>query len=296
MSPGRFAFRVLTGLTCSRTLPRVSANAFDRKFGADFTRELPHAPAVYLFKNERGEVLYAGKAKDVRRRLEGYRNAGRRRAHRKMRTLVRVASALEVRPLATEREALLLENELIRTLRPPYNVDGAFSFLYPAIGIAARERQLLLGFTTEPGAWSELALDWHGTFRSRRRALAAFDALHELLAFLAHAEPRSRLPRVPRRRGSRLAAFRQLDPKLASLLREFLAGESRAALGELALRLLEKTAARRGAERVEDLLRQLAAFYASDLAPLREALRESGRGGSFVSQEERDALFLALRP
>jgi excinuclease UvrABC nuclease subunit len=286
---------MLASNALSRTVPRVSDNAFDRKFGAEFLRELPRTPAVYLFKNERGDVLYAGKAKDVRRRLDGYRNATRRKAHRKMRRLVRVASALEVRPVASEREALLLENQLIRTLRPPYNVDGAFSFLYPAIGLATRGHQLLLGFTTEPDAWSEVAFTWYGTFRSRRRALAAFDALTELLAFLAHPEPRSRLPRVPRRRGSRLVAFRQLESKLAQLLREFLAGESRAALGELALRLLEKTAARRDAERVEHLLRLLAAFYTSDLAKLRGALRAAGRSGGFVAQEERDALFLAQR-
>jgi predicted GIY-YIG superfamily endonuclease len=273
----------------------VSDNAFDRKFGAEFLRELPRTPAVYLFKNERGDVLYAGKAKDVRRRLDGYRNATRRKAHRKMRRLVRVASALEVRPVASEREALLLENQLIRTERPPYNVDGAFSFLYPAIGLTTRGHELLLGLTTEPDTWSEVAFTWHGTFRSRRRALAAFDALTALLAFLAHPEPRSRLPRLPRRRGSRLVAFRQLEPKLAQLLREFLAGESRAALGELALRLLEKTAARRDAERVEDRLRLLAAFYTSDLAKLRGALRAAGRSGGFVPQEERDALFLAQR-
>ena len=55
---------------------------FDRKFGADFLRELPEAPAVYLFKDEAGGVLYAGKAKNIRRRLAGYRNASRRKAHR----------------------------------------------------------------------------------------------------------------------------------------------------------------------------------------------------------------------
>jgi excinuclease ABC subunit C len=285
----------LAALAHLRTVPSVSANAFDRKFGADFLRELPRTPAVYLFKGAQGEVLYAGKAKDVRRRLEGYRNATRRKAHRKMRALVRVASALEVRLVASERDALLAENELIRTLRPPYNVDGAYSFLYPAIGLGARDGCALLGFTTEPDAWRELALCWHGTFRSRRRALAAFDALAELLTFLAHPEPRSRLPRVPRRRGSRLLAFRQLEPALSGMLRALLAGESRAALAVISLRLVEKAAARRDAERVEELLRRLAAFYASDLVPLREALRAAGREGSFVQQAERDALFLAQR-
>ena len=60
---------------------------FDRKFGVNFLKELPQSPAVYLFKDETGEVLYTGKAKNVRRRLSDYRNASRRKAHRKMRSI-----------------------------------------------------------------------------------------------------------------------------------------------------------------------------------------------------------------
>lgn len=267
-------------------------NPFDRKFGEDWLRQLPAAPGVYLFKGQRGEVLYAGKAKDVRRRLQHYRNATRRKAHRKMRALVREASSLEVRLVPSEREALLLENELIRTLRPPFNVDGAFSFLYPAIGVGARGHQALLGLTTSPDAWRELGLRWHGSFRSRRRALDAFDALVGLLAFLAHPEPRSRLPRVPRPRGSRLVAFRRLDPDLLAGIGRLLAGESPAAVAELSLRLLEKAGARHEAEQVEADLRRVAAFYQSDLSKLRDALRAAGQSGGFVPQGERDALFL----
>ena len=106
-------------------------------------RELPEGPAVYLFKDEAGVVLYAGKAKNVRRRLASYRNASRRKAHRKMRTLVREAACLEVRLQPSEGEALRVENELIRSLRPRYNVDGAFDFLYPAIGTGTNESSRL---------------------------------------------------------------------------------------------------------------------------------------------------------
>ena len=102
---------------------------FDKKFGADFVSQLPTTPAVYLFKDEAANVLYVGKAKNARQRLANYRNASRRKAHTKMRVLVRDAAELEVRPQATEEDALLLESELIRTLRPPHNVDGAFAFL-----------------------------------------------------------------------------------------------------------------------------------------------------------------------
>jgi excinuclease ABC subunit C len=270
-------------------------NPFDRKFGEDWLKALPAAPGVYLFKDDRGEVLYAGKAKDVRRRMQSYRKATRRKAHRKMRVLVREASSVEVRPQPSERDALLLENELIRTLQPRYNVDGKFSFLYPAIGIGQRGDQAMFGFTTRPDAWQALGLRWHGVYRSRRRARGAFDALVALLAFLAHPEPRSRLPQVSRPPGTRLVAFRRLDVDLWHGIGQLLAGESSAAVAELSLRLLDKADARREVEQVQADLRRVAAFFRSDLSTLRAALRAAGRDGCFVPQGERDALFLAQR-
>jgi excinuclease ABC subunit C len=270
-------------------------NRFDRKFGEAWLKALPAAPGVYLFRDAAGEVLYAGKAKDVRRRLQSYRNATRRKAHRKMRALVRDASSLEVRPQPSERDALLLENELIRTLRPRYNVDAKFSFLYPAIGVGRLGDLALLGFTTAPDTWQELGLRWHGVFRPRRRARDAFDALVALIERLAHRESRSRLPRVPRPRGARLVAFRRLDTDLQQRIGQLLAGESPAAIEELSLRLLEKTDARHESARVQADLRRVAAFFRSDLSKLQDALRVAGRTGSFLPQAERDALFIQLK-
>lgn len=274
---------------------RVGVRGFDRKFGLDFVRSLPAQPAVYLFKDAGGRVLYAGKAKNIRERLLRYRSAGRRKAQRKMRALVRAASSVEVRLQPCEAQALLVENELIRTLRPRYNVEGAYSFLYPAIGVAARGPQLWLGFTTRPGEWQALELSWFGVFRSRAWARDAFDALVDLLARVGHLEPRTRLPRVPRPRGSRLVGLRRLGPDLPAALERFLAGRSPALLEQLSLRLLEKPDARRDSAQVQQDLQRLAAFYRGDAVPLRQALRAAGRRGCFVGQDERDALFIAAR-
>jgi predicted GIY-YIG superfamily endonuclease len=271
----------------------VGTASFDRKFGAELLRELPAAPGVYLFKDAAGTVLYTGKAKNLRRRLQGYRSAKRRKAHRKMLRVLREASALEIRVQASEREALLLENELIRTLRPRLNVDGAYSFLYPAIGTAVRGHLTLLCFTTRVDAYEAFALRWHGCFRSRPRTLAAFEDLVALLGFLGHREPTARLGEVPRVRGSLLVAFRRIE-RLVPSLDSLLGGESRGALAELTARLLEKPDAREAAAEVGEQLRRLDAFFASDARKLREALRAAKRDG-FVPQHERDALFLALR-
>jgi predicted GIY-YIG superfamily endonuclease len=273
----------------------VGVRRFDRKFGADLLSELPDTPGVYLFRDAGGDVLYAGKAKNVRRRLASYRSATRRKAHRKMRTLVREAASLEVRLQPSERAALLAENELIRTLRPRYNVEGTYSFLYPAIGIGSSGAQTLVAFTTQPEAWEALGLAWHGVFRSRLRAREAYDALTELLGRIGHLEPGRHLPPHRRLRGSRLLALRRLDADLLHDLMRFLRGDGPEILEELAVRLVERRAARRQAARVEEALRQLEAFYRSDLLPLRDAMRAAGRSGSFVRREERDALFISTR-
>jgi excinuclease ABC subunit C len=269
----------------------VGSRSFDRKFGAELVRELPAGPAVYLFKDADGIVLYAGKAKNIRRRLAGYRSASRRRAHRKMRRLLRAASVIEVRLQDSERDALLLENELIRSLRPRFNLDGAFSFLYPAIGTGVRGAWTLLCFTTQTQAFQSLGLRWHGSFRSRTRTLAAFEGLVALLGFVGHREPIARLAGIPRVRGSRVAAFRRIEALTPSLERLF-AGESDAVLAELTARLLEKPDARRAAAEVGEQLRRLARFFASDARKLREALQAAGRADGFIGQAERDPLFI----
>lgn len=267
---------------------------FDRKFGAELLRELPAQPAVYLFKAEDGTVLYAGKARNIRRRLASYRNATRRRAHCKMRTLVRNAHSLEVRLQPSERDALLLENALIRRLRPCYNVEGAFHFLYPAIGTCVREHDTLLCFTTSTHAFAAHGLRWHGTFRSRLRARAAFDALGALLDLVGHAQPATQLRGLPRPRGTRRLAFRRVEPLVLGI-DHLLSGESDAVLGVLAARLLEKPDARQDAAQVESDLRELAAFFARDARPLYKALHAAGQGARFVPQQQRDALFIAHR-
>ena len=267
---------------------------FDQKFGAEWLRTLPRGPGVYLFRDAAERLLYVGKAKNLRRRLAGYRNASRRKAHRKMRALVRAAASLEVRLHESEQQALLLENELIRTLRPPFNVDGAFAFLYPALGVGGDETRILLAFTSTPEEWSSLALRWHGCFRSRVRARGAFDALVALFGRLGHREPMSRLPAVPLRRGARLEAFRRLPSELATAADAFLAGESTDLLALLFERLLESASARREAAGVEQQLRTLDDFARKDVAALHGALQKTGRSG-WVPGQERDALFIAAR-
>lgn len=273
----------------------MGVRQFDQKFGESLLVDLPSSPAVYLFRDEDDGVLYVGKAKNIRRRLSSYRNATRRKAHRKMRILVREASSVEVRLQESEKSALLTENELIRELRPPYNVDGAYSFLYPSIGVHQSEGQALFCFTTSVDAWDGIGFRWYGSFRSRLRAKDAFDSLMDLLTRLGHREPRTRMPELPRVRGSYVVGVRRLGLARMSSVRRFLSGESMAPLGRLAVDLLEKPRARRDAVEVQEALDRLRSFYETDIEQLRVAQDRLGREPSYVPQAERDALFIASR-
>lgn len=270
----------------------MGLRAFDRKFGADRLREVPTTPGVYLFRDDAGRVVYVGKAKNLRRRLASYRSATRAKVHRKQRAIVRQAHALEVRPLADERAALLEEDRLIKRLRPPLNVDGAFAFLYPALGLGRDGATTLLAISTSPERWDALGLAWHGAFRSRPRAVAAFEALVEVLGRLGHREPPARLPDRPRIRGARLVGLRRLPPGLVDDLGAFLAGRGAAFPRAAALALLDKPAARRDAAAVQAHLEVLRDFHASDCVPLRAALDRTGHPGTLVPRAERDALFI----
>lgn len=265
---------------------------FDRKFGPDLIASLPASPAVYLFKDADQNVLYVGKAKDVKRRLASYRNASARKIHRKMRMIVRESETVEIRVQPSEREALAVENQLIRMLDPPYNVEGRYTFLYPAIGVVRTDRHTLLCFTTNVDAWSEYGFRWFGTFRSRLRAKEAFDALVDLVARLGHLERTSTLGDTPNVKGSRLAGVRQLSAELVDALESLLSGASRDGLIQLATALLEKPRACREAVDVQRLLDVLDEFYRSDLEKLHAALQRCGRRGTFVRQDERDTLFI----
>lgn len=264
---------------------------FDRKFGTGFLSGLPTSPGVYLFKDEQGAILYAGKAKNLRRRLGAYRNATtNRKMHRKMKMIVRESSTVDVQLQPSEHIALIVENQLIQAHRPPFNVDGAYHFLYPAIGLASDGKRLLLCFTTDVAPWTTLRLDFYGVFRSRLRALAAFESLTTLLSIVGHREKKNNLPPHPDIRGSRIVGVRRVH-QLAPHLRKLLAGESDVppALIEL---LLEHRSARNNAVAIETHLRTLSSFAHQDLMPLRAALRDSKRNSHFISQEERDALFV----
>jgi DNA polymerase-3 subunit epsilon len=134
---------------------------------------MPHSPGVYLFRDERGRVLYVGKAKDLRARVRTYFTSSEMR----QRIVEMVAIAHDVVPVvcATELEAQVRELRLIAQHKPPYNRRSKFP-----------ERALWVKLTVEPfprlsivRAVKHDKASYLGPFSSMRSAELAVAAVHE---------------------------------------------------------------------------------------------------------------------
>ncbi|MGA9839139.1 MAG: excinuclease ABC subunit UvrC [Thermoplasmata archaeon] len=95
----------------------------------------PDAPGVYLFRSPRGEVVYVGKARSLRRRVLDHLRA----RIEKDGTILAQSASVEFVPTATEREALLLEASLVKQYQPPHNVLLKDDRSYPYLAVTAGE-------------------------------------------------------------------------------------------------------------------------------------------------------------
>lgn len=98
-----------------------SKNPLPERLGDGFFEALPKVPGIYKMYGSSGQLLYVGKAKNLRSRLLTYRRAKPGRESRKVIRLVRMVHAIEIEELPTEEKALLRENELIRSRKPEFN-------------------------------------------------------------------------------------------------------------------------------------------------------------------------------
>ena len=117
---------------------------------AELLRNLPDKPGVYLYRNAAGTVLYVGKAKSLRQRVRSYFQGGASHPPRTQKMLEEL-DGLEIIVTATEVEALILENNLIKRERPRFNVilrdDKTYPYLrltikddYPRVSLVRRAK------------------------------------------------------------------------------------------------------------------------------------------------------------
>jgi excinuclease ABC subunit C len=114
---------------------------------------LPQSPGVYLFKDPKGVIIYVGKAKDLRKRVRTYFR-GRKQD---MKTSIMLSTVAQVDYMATqtEKEALILEDTLIKEHHPRYNIQLRDDKRYPLLRLSIQEcfpRLSVVRRTREDGA------------------------------------------------------------------------------------------------------------------------------------------------
>ena len=204
---------------------------------ARFVKLAPAAPGVYRMVDGKGEVLYVGKAKNIRKRLASYARPTGHEA--RIARMIAGTVALEFVSTATETEALLLEANLIKRLRPRFNVllrdDKSFPYILITSDHWAPQILKHRGARTRPGRY-------YGPFASAGAVNRTINALQR--AFLLRScsdsffEARTRPCLLYQIKRCSAPCTREIDfSGYAELVREaneFLSGRSRSVQKELA--------------------------------------------------------------
>lgn len=157
----------------------------EKRLGKEIFDDIPPSPGVYRFYNEQGELLYVGKAKNLRRRLFGYKQAKAGQVSQKVARMIgQIASFIWVET-ETERDALLLENRMIRGDRPPFNHANKepetyyYVYLKPVSDGLEFRLAMRIHESTEERYW-------HGCFKGHAPVRRSFGCLLRMLWMAEH--------------------------------------------------------------------------------------------------------------
>jgi GIY-YIG catalytic domain len=266
-------------------------NAFDKKFGRAFLTEVPSEPGVYFIYDLEDHLIYIGKAKSLKRRLGQYQKPKRGKKGRRMRSILKEAAKIRWEVEASDLEASLREVRLIQTHRPRWNLVGAFTFMYPFLGLRLAAEDLHFCYTTQPEANQDF--QFYGAFRSREITGEAFFALMELLPFVGHRQKARSLEETADY--TYVFGFRRLPSNFRDLWDRFFRGESVEALEVLTLKLLENAGARAKKEEIQKAIDLVWRFWKHEAKLLGDVIRKTAYAEYPVAQRERDPLLLSYR-
>jgi len=145
-------------------------------------KNLPALPGCYLFYDQRGEVIYVGKAVNLRSRVRSYFNPNTWAASPKTARLVKEIARIEVVVRGNELEALIQEAELIKKHRPRYNIRLKDDKRYPYLKVTWQDDFPTVVVTRRierDGA------RYYGPYSSAKAVYATRDALRKMFPFLS---------------------------------------------------------------------------------------------------------------
>lgn len=158
------------------------SNPLKDRMGADFFENLPRQPGVYKLYSQVDTILYVGKAKNLRKRLLQYRRVSGN--ERKRARLVQATHNIDFEVFDSELEALLRENQLLRELKPQYNVAKTHPESYYFIGFSAEGRTLEFGLSM---SYQPDRFDWiFGAFKGHRLVRSGLGGMLRQIWLMQH--------------------------------------------------------------------------------------------------------------
>ena len=139
---------------------------------------VPQSPGVYLFRDERDEILYVGKATSLRPRVRSYFNRGDGRPG--IDRMVERIQRLEVIVTSSEAEALHLEQNLVKRHRPPFNVRLRDDKSFPYIAVTVGEEYPRVMFTRERHRRGTV---YFGPYANAKKVRETLDVLNRVFQF-----------------------------------------------------------------------------------------------------------------
>lgn len=209
-------------------------NPLQDRLGKAFFEDLPETPGIYQMFGREEALLYVGKAKNLRNRLFTYRRVNGENSSRKVRRLVRMIHHITYEQLPSEEEALLRENELIRTHRPPFNRAKKAPETYYYITVLPEGHTMT--FDLRMHCREEDRHFTYGAFKGHRRVRRALGALLRQLYIIQHQiETPFALPVQLNRNLTPVHYQMRLNTKMQQLLKRYLEGRD----DELLYRLVD---------------------------------------------------------
>lgn len=144
----------------------------------ELLEQLPDAPGIYQYFDERGSLLYIGKAKNLKKRVRSYFMAGRGHSYR-IATMVAKIFDIRFTVVYSEVEALTLENNLIKEHQPKYNINLKDGKTYPYICIRNERFPRVFPTRTRVDDGSE----YYGPFTSVKTMNAFLDMIRQNYKF-----------------------------------------------------------------------------------------------------------------
>jgi excinuclease ABC subunit C len=141
---------------------------------------LPTGPGVYLFRDERGDVLYVGKAKSLRPRVRSYFQASGGDQRASVPRMVPRIADLEVIVTGTEVEALHLEQNLVKRHRPPFNVRLRDDKSFPYIAVTVEDDYPRVMFTRER---HRRGVVYFGPYANAKKVRETLDVLNRVFPY-----------------------------------------------------------------------------------------------------------------